>query len=150
MNIQKMLARLKIVLGACLTAGFCIAPCFSQELTSVIETKIDTLIVSAYRTAAEEFPCKMKTSGKLKMIKWQDVEKCLNDAEERIDWEDLTRQIEALREEGNFSRVDVYEAVESSMSAHAITYDRVFNVKKKDALLPLSNTASSDFTDETL
>ena len=150
MNILNLKTRFKLTAGVCLMAGCCIAPCFSQELTPVFKTRIDTLIVSAYRTAAEEFPCKPKTDGKPRMIRWQDVEKCLNDAEERIDWEDLTRQIEALRDEGGFSRVDVYEAVESSMSAHAITYDRVFSVKKKDALLPLSNTVLKFLPEDSL
>ena len=130
--------------------GFIAAPCLSQSLTQVAETKIDTLIISAYNTATAEFPCKIKTSGKPRMIKWQDVEKCLHDAEDRIDWEDLTRQIEALREEGNFPRMAFYEAVESSMSAHAITYDRVFTVKKKDSLLPLSNTVLKFLPDGSL
>ncbi|MBN2321846.1 MAG: hypothetical protein JXR49_22400 [Acidobacteria bacterium] len=150
MNILNMKVRFKLTSGVFLTAGFFVAPCLCQELTPVYEAKIDTLIVSAYRTAAEEFPCKPKTGGKPRMIRWQDVEKCLNDAEERIDWEEITRQIEALREEGGFARADFYEAVESSMSAHAIPYDRVFSVKKKDALLPLSNTVLKFLPDESL
>ncbi len=131
---------LKLVLGPFLISGFCIVNGVGQELTPVFKTKIDALIVSAYRTAAEEFPCKMGTGGKPKMINWKDVEKCLNEAEERIDWEALTQHIEALLQEGSFTRAEMYEAVESSMSAHAISYDRVFSVKKKEALLPLSNT----------
>lgn len=150
MNILNIKARFRLVLGACLTAIFYAVPSPCQELTSVFKTRIDTLIVSAYRTAAKEFPCKPKTGGKPRMIRWQDVEKCLNDAADRIDWEDLTRQIEALREEGGFSRLEVYDAVEDSMSTHAMTYDRVFTMKKKDALLPLSNTVLKFLPDDSL
>ena len=103
MKILNIRALLKLTLSACLISGFCVAPCLCQELTPVFKAKIDSLIVSAYRTAAEEFPCKPKTGGKPRMIRWQDVEKCLNNAEERIDWEDLTRKIEALRELGSLT-----------------------------------------------
>lgn len=121
-----------------------------QDLNSVYKTKIDTWILSAYRTATEKFPCKMDTGGKPKMIRWQDVEKCMNEAEERIDWQTLTQKIEDLRQEGGFSRAEFYEAVQSSMSEHAIPYNRVFKVKKKDVLLPLSNTVLKFLPDGSL
>ncbi|MBN2243194.1 MAG: hypothetical protein JW793_10930 [Acidobacteria bacterium] len=140
MKIRGMNAWSGVAVSACFILSFCAAPCFPEVLTPVYKTRIDALIVTAYQTAAAQFPCKMKTDGKPAMIRWQDVEACLNGAEERIDWENLTRQIEALREEGGFSRTDVYQAVESAMEAHALQYDRVFSVEKKDALLPLSNT----------
>jgi hypothetical protein len=149
-GISGMKSRLKPALCACLASCFFLATAAGQTLTPVFEAKIDTLIAAAYQTAAERFPCNVKAGGGLRMIRWQDLEKCLNDAEDRIDWNGLTRQIEALRQEGGFSRADVYEAVESSMSAHAITYDRVLKVKKKNALLPLSNTVLKFLPDGSL
>ena len=150
MKIPNIGSWFKLASTVCFLSGFWVVTGISRDLTAVFETRIDALIVSAYQAATEKFPCKMETGGNPRMIRWQDVEKCLNEAEERIDWENLTLQIEALREEGGFSRIEVYEAVQSSMLDHAIRYDRVFTVKKKDALLPLSNTVLKFLPDGSL
>jgi hypothetical protein len=98
------------------------------------------VIVTAYQSATAEFPCKLKAGGKPKMLRWQDVENCLNGADAEVDWEDLSQQLQNLRQNGGFSKIDISLAVESALSAHAIPYDKVFSVKNADALLPLSNT----------
>jgi len=122
-------------------SGFCIGAVPGRNLSPEFEAKIDGLIIAAYQTAAEAFPCKVKAGGNPKMIRWEDIEKCLNGAEDRVDWKDLSRQIEALSQDEGLLWVDVYEVIESALSAHTIPYSRVFSVnKKEDALLPLSNT----------
>jgi len=82
----------------------------------------------------------MKTRGKPKMIRWQNVDGCLNDAADRVDWEEFSRDLGNLRTAGGVSATDLWVAVESSLSAHAIPYDKVFSVKNMDALLPLTNS----------
>jgi hypothetical protein len=74
------------------------------------------------------------------MIRWQDVEDCLNGAEANVDWESLSRQLQKMRQDGGFSKTDVSPVVESALTAHAMQYDKVFSVKEKESLLPLSNT----------
>jgi hypothetical protein len=140
MNISKIKARLLFTACICfISVSFVVdSPC--QNITAEAEAKIDSLIVAAYQSAVEEFPCKVDASGNPRMIHWQDIEKCLNDAEERVDWANLHKQIETLRVDGGFLQWDMLDAVESALSAHAIPYTRVFKVNKKEALLPLSNT----------
>jgi len=84
------------------------------------------------------------------MGRWQDVENCLNDANNRVDWEDLTRQLEKIREEGRFQSMDIFYAAESSLTAQAIPYDKVFLVKEPKALLPLSNSLLKFLPDDSL
>ncbi len=122
-----------------LLLGFA-APGFGQRLSEDLRTKVDAVIVEAYQTAAAQFPCKLKDSGKAKILHWQDVEKCLNNAEAAVDWESLSRQIKAIQAEGKFYPDDVTSAIDSSLSAHAIPYEKVFKVKETEALLPLSNS----------
>jgi hypothetical protein len=140
MNISKIKVRLMSSACVCFVAGFCVVDSPCQYITAEAEAKIDSLIVAAYQSAVEEYPCKVKASGNPRMIRWQDIEKCLNDAEDRVDWESLYRQIETLRVDGGFLQSDILEAVESALSAHAVPYTRVFKVNNKEALLPLSNT----------
>ena len=129
-------------LAACIfsVSGLCVVNSPCQYLTTEVEAKIDSLIVTAYQSAAAEFPCEVKAGGNPSMIRWQDIEKCLNDAEDRVDWESLSSRIEALRVDGGFLQSDILEAVESALTAHAIPYARVFKFSKKETLLPLSNT----------
>jgi hypothetical protein len=140
MNILKMKTWLRLAASIGLMAGSCSVAFSGPNLSPEFEAKIDGLIIAAYQTAAKEFPCKMKAGGVPKMIPWQEIEKCLNDAEGRVDWEGISLRIEALRQEEGLLRVDVFEVIESALSAHAIPYNRVFSVNKEDALLPLSNT----------
>jgi len=140
MMIQKIKTWPKFAAWFCFISCFCVPDSPCQYVTAEAEAKIDSLIVTAYQSAVEEFPCKVKTDGNPRMIRWQDIEECFNDAEDRVDWENLTQQIETLRTDGGFLKADIFEAIESALSAHVISYTRVFKVNKKEALLPLSNT----------
>ena len=74
------------------------------------------------------------------MLRWQSADKCLNSAYERVDWENISRRLQEIQEKGRNESADFLSAVEASLSAHAVTYDRVFKVKDDKVLLPLSNS----------
>jgi len=116
------------------------ASAYGQSSPDELQSEIDALISTAYRSAAIKFPCKVKTRGKAKMMRWENVDKCLNDAQNRVDWAELSRKIQAIREGKRFQTFEVNSAIESSLSAHAIPFDKVFRVKNIEALLPLSNS----------
>jgi hypothetical protein len=122
-----------------LILGFAI-PGSSQKLSEELKTKVDAVILEAYQAASAKFPCKIKDGGKRKILHWQEVEKCLNNAEARVDWEGLSGKLQAIRENGKYYSTDVLSAIEASLSAHAIPYEKVFRVKETEALLPLSNS----------
>jgi hypothetical protein len=147
---MKLRMWLRQTLWAGIAIGLCVAGIPAQDLSSEFGAKIDSLIVNAYQTAVEEFPCKPGTGGNPRMIDWKDLEKCLNGADDRVDWNGLAGQIETLRQDQGVPREDVTGIVESALSAHAIPYDRVLTVKKKDALLPLSNTVLKFLPEESL
>ena len=138
LEIKAWLVKVIVCAGLVLTAG--VTGGLSQEYSLELKSKIDSLIVTAYQTAAEEFPCKIETEGSIRIMRWQDVNRCLDNAVNRVDWGDLAVQIEKLREEEGLLREDMTPIVESALSAHIVPYDRIFTVKKKKALLPLSNT----------
>ncbi len=112
----------------------------SQNLSEDHQAKVDALVVAAYESASEKFPCKVKDRGKPRMLRWQDVDRCLNEAYNRVDWEALSEQLQNLGREGGYSENDLASAVESSLSAHAMTYDKVLKPKKIESLLPLTNS----------
>ena len=116
------------------------APVHGQELRSDFKEKVDGIISGAYRTAAEEFPCKLKTRGKPKMLHWQQVDRCLNAANNSVDWEDVSRRIQEIRKNSGYSGVDISSAIEAAISAHAVPYEKVFSVKSRNAFLPLTNS----------
>jgi len=132
--------RLKSVALAALMMTFFAFSILGQNTTESLKEKVDALIVTAYQSASAQFPCKIKTGGKPKMIRWQDVEDCLNGAEASVDWENLLQQVQKLRQDGGFSKTDMSLAIESALAAQAMSYQRVFSVKEMDVLLPLSNT----------
>ena len=109
-----------------------------REIPQDVLKKVDALIVTAYRAAGAKLPCKIGTAGKLHMLHWQDVDKCMSKAISRVDWEEFSRQLEALRPpdvtENAFATM-----VESGLLRHALPYNRVFQVKDQKALLPLTN-----------
>ncbi len=115
--------------------------CFSQEVPKDVRDRIDELISAAYATAEEQFPCKVKPAGKAKIARWQDVDRCLNSAAGRVDWEDLTKKLESIRaSSGRVSRAEFTDAVEASLSAHALLFEKVFLIKNEKALIPLTNS----------
>jgi len=118
-----------------------VSSALSQDVPKDVKDKIDELISGAYQTASAGLPCKQKPAGKGRILHWQSVDRCLNDAAGRIDWEELTKKLENLRAgSGRLSRNDFTSAVESSLSAHALTLDQVFAVSDDRALLPLTNS----------
>jgi hypothetical protein len=115
----------------------------SQTLPSDVAKKVDALVDAAVKPALGLFPCQVKTAGKPKMIRWQDVDKCLNKVVESVDWDDLSAQLRALKNETRANSAnDFLQAVDKALSARALTYDKVFIVKVKDsnALLPLTHS----------
>lgn len=121
--------------------SFVAVPASSQDIPTDMRARIDTAIVEAYRTATVEFPCKVKAHGKADMLHWQNVDRCLNQAASRVDWEALSKQLHELQSsvygvsEGSFAA-----AVEDSLTAHALSYDKVFSVKDAKARLPLTHS----------
>jgi hypothetical protein len=115
-------------------AGFC------QSLPGDLQKQVDAVVQEAYQSATAKFPCELKARGKPKMLRWQSTDKCLNLAYERVDWEYISRRLQEIQEKGRNEPADFLSAVEASLSAHAVIYDKVFKVKDDKALLPLSNS----------
>jgi hypothetical protein len=129
-----------IVLICMLSSGFAVM-LFGQNAPADLKTKVDAIISAAYQSASASFPCKLgAVQDKTKMLRWQDIDKCLNYANDRVNWEELSLQIRKIRETGGYPAMDLTSAMESSLAAHAIPYDKVFRVKETAALLPLSNS----------
>ncbi len=117
------------------------APGSWQQDPGRFNDKVDAAIQSAYQTASAQFPCKVKTRGKPKILRWEEVDRCLNEAARRVDWESLARQIEDSRKEYPSVTTDEFvAAVEAALSAHALSYERIFVIKDPRALVPLTNS----------
>ncbi len=140
MQILQMKAWWARALGAVAAAALSVAVGLGGEHSPEFEATIDSLVQAAYQTAAAGFPCKVNAGGSPRMIRWQDIETCLNDAEDRVDWERLAAEIESVRLREGALREEASAVVASALDAHVLPYSRVFTVGKKDALLPLSNT----------
>ena len=113
---------------------------YGQNPSDSLQAEIEELISEAYQTAAIKFPCKVKTRGKAKMLRWEDVDKCLNSANDRVDWEELSEKLQAMRKKNRFQTIDMISMIESSLSAQALPFEKVLRVKEIEALLPLSNS----------
>lgn len=115
---------------------------FGQNPSVAVQVQIDDLISGAYQSASIKFPCKLKARGKPKMLRWEDADKCLNNANNRVDWEELSAKLQSIRKSYGLQAIDLISAIESSLAARAIPYEKIFQVKEKDveALLPLSNS----------
>jgi hypothetical protein len=72
-------------------------------------------------------------------MKWQEVDKCINGATARVDWDSLIAQLRSLRPR-NVMEGDFAAAVEEALTRHALPYEKVFLVKHKEPLLPLTNS----------
>lgn len=113
-------------------------PGMSQTLGET-ENKIDATVALAYQVAAAKLPCKISSSGKPRMLDWKSIDKCMEQARQRIDWQALADQLKQVRP-ANMSEGDFASAVEHSFSSQALPYNQVFRVKDADALLPLTNS----------
>ena len=112
-----------------------------QGITTETIGKIDRLISAAYDAAASGLPCHLKSAGKIHMLRWQEVDHCLNEAAGRVDWDGLSRQLQSARAEASgVSASEFSAAVDESLSARALPFDKVFLVKDDRALLPLTNS----------
>jgi hypothetical protein len=127
-------------------------PGFGQGIPVDLMEKVDAIANSAYLSASAGFPCKIKAQGKPKMLRRQDVDRCLNAAYDRVDWETLSRQVQSLCQNNRVSWMDLAATLDSSLAAHAISYDKIFTVKIKNAktLLPLSNSVLKFLPDNSL
>ena len=115
-------------------------PVQSQSPSAGAKSQVDAVILKAYQSASHSLPCKVKSGGKPKMMRWQDVGKCLSDAYEDVDWDDISRQIQSVRREFGLQAGEVLDLAEKSLGSHALPFDKVFVVKDTRALLPLSNS----------
>lgn len=103
---------------------------------------VAAVVATAYTSAAAQFPCELKAKGKPKMLLWQEISQCLNDANDRVDWDGVSRELQKIRDEYRLSATEIISASESALTAQALPYDKVFSVKEKNrkALLPLSSS----------
>ncbi len=116
------------------------APGPSQELPREFKEKLDGLIAAAYESAAAGLPCKVKAGGKPRMIRWQDVDRCVNEAADRVDWQGLAAQLQPIRAAVTLSADDFNAILAGAFSARALPFDKVFFLKKPEAYLPLTNS----------
>ena len=129
-----------ILLTGMLLAGFAL-PAHSQAPQDQIKSRINTVISTAYESASVQFPCRLKSAGgKPSILRWQDVAKCLNRANDSVDWEDVSQQLQKIRIDYRLDPGEVIGMAESSFTAHALPFEKVFIVKDVKALLPLSST----------
>ena len=120
-----------------------VLPVFGQYDREEIKKKVDTIVAQAYKEAVVKFPCRLRTSGKAKMGRWRDVEDCVNPAHDLVDWESHAGALKKIREDERIPREEMDDIVEAALTAHALSFDKVFRVKEKEegaALLPLSNS----------
>jgi hypothetical protein len=127
--------------AVCLFVVPCGAAAPPQAPPRALVDKVDALVARAYETAASGLPCRIKGRSKPKILRWEEVDRCLNEAAGRVDWEALKGELQELRK--GFRGVpgpEIDAAVDSALSAHALAYDRVFSVKDAEVLLPLTNS----------
>jgi len=114
---------------------------FAQGLPRDIKDKMDALVLQAYQSAGAELPCKIKSRGKQKMMRWEEVDRCVNGAAAKVDWEILSQSLMSLRSvAGGFTAGEFSAAVDASFAAQALAFEKVFAVKEEKALLPLTNS----------
>ena len=123
-----------------------------SELPKETSAAVDAAVLNAYRAAAAGFPCEIKGRGKPKMMRWEQVDRCLNDAANRVDWPAFSRQLETARSgTAGITLSEFDAAVQASLAEHALTYDSVFVVKtKNEILLPLTNSLLRFVPDDSL
>jgi hypothetical protein len=121
------------------STGFATAG-FGQGSMGEMRGKVDAVIAQAYESAAEQFPCRLRTRGKVNMVRRPDLDRCLNYAYDRVDWKTVSSRILEIREQYGFQEIDIVDLIETSLSSKTIPYDRVFDIREENAFLPLSNS----------
>jgi hypothetical protein len=113
----------------------------AQDVPKPLKDQIDTIVAGAYAAASQGFPCKIKGRGKPKILRWEQVDRCLNEAADRPDWEALSDKLTALRiASRGVSVAELKAAVDASLDAHALPFEKVFAVSGEKVLLPLTNS----------
>lgn len=140
----KSISLISVFLAVFAGSGLCQSP------AEDIRAKVDAVVSEAYQSVSSAFPCKLKADGKPKMLSWEGIEKCFYKANGKIDWESLVRKIQEIRDNGRYQTMDLLNAIEPSLSAHALQFDKVFRVKEADALLPLSNSILKSLPENSL
>ena len=126
-----------LVVAACLHITHPVSGSGFQD----IKEKIDSILNPAFNSATAAFPCKIGTTGRPKIGKWQDVDKCLNNAIAGIDWNALATQLKVLRENTKGVPAPEFEsAVDSVLASHVLPFEKVFVIKDPKTLLPLTNS----------
>ena len=110
----------------------------AAELPKEVLEKIDAVVASAYQAASAKLPCKVSATGKAHMLKWQDINKCMSRAIALLNWEEFSRRLTELRPP-NVAAGDFAAAVEKSLEKQSLIFEKVFQVKNAQALLPLTN-----------
>ncbi len=121
-------------------AAFLTATGLCQGIPDDVKNQVDSIVQESYQSAVAKFPCKLKSGGEPKMLRWESADKCLNAAYDLVDWADVSNRLREIQVKSGIEPVDFMSAVEASLSAHAVPYDKVFLVKDNKALLPLSNS----------
>ncbi|HSW39296.1 MAG TPA: hypothetical protein VLL97_07380 [Acidobacteriota bacterium] len=116
------------------------APGFSRIDGQKIQEEVDAVIVQAYESASQQFPCRIRTGGKNRMLRRADLDRCLNYANNRVDWDSLSKSIQEIRLRHGLQEFDMIDMVETSLSRHAIPYNRILDIRDERALVPLSNS----------
>jgi hypothetical protein len=112
-----------------------------QELPKATRDSIDAVVAEAYRAASAGLPCKIKGRGKPKMLRWEQVDRCLNDAASRVDWKSLSSRLGGvLAATQGVTQAEFTAAVEASFSAGALAFEKIFIAKEDNILLPLTNS----------
>ena len=125
---------LLFVLGSAASGG-------CQDLGKGLKDRIDAIVAAAYQAAASGLPGNIKSSGRPRMLRWQETDRCLNRAAGNVDWEAMSEQLQALRGELKAVQTgDLVASVEASLAAHALPFEKVFRVNTENALLPLTHS----------
>ncbi|NLV30930.1 MAG: hypothetical protein GXY47_07205 [Acidobacteria bacterium] len=135
-----MFSLVKLLLSSVFILAGLTGALFGQNAREGFRAEVDAVVTEAYHAAAADFPCKTKTRGKGKIIRWQDVEKCVNYAHDRVDWEALSARIQDAGERAGLGPADIEAVVEASLAAHSIPFNEIYRVKDRKALVPLSNS----------
>ncbi len=134
--------RLLTAIVCCLSFLFgSVSPGAMGVSDKLLREQIDALVAEAYQTASEKFPCKIKTRGKPKMMRWEQVDRCLNEGAARVDWAELARRVRELAPGRSRDRVQMLRTmVEASLATRALRYEQVLALKKENVLLPLTHS----------
>lgn len=122
--------------------ALCAAAFPARQMTRDLDDRIDALVAPAFQSAVAGFPCKIKERGKPKILHWEDVDDCLNNAAAgKVDWQALSSSLVALRDGiRGLSPMEFAAVVESVVTKHTVIFDKMFIVKDEKALVPLTNS----------